>query len=527
MVSYIVMPLSNAERQALYRLRKKSGQNPKTNGGQGNKGKVPKPLDLEPSIPRVDFPPALMAIHSLSKGLGWEPETVLKMVEKTGILSQITRQNEPVHYSRFPGLYPWQIELINAIQDNTHKVVVIEGPRRGGKSNGCFTGIFESAFKTRKHWGMWGASQDSAQAILHDMVYDKTSTQMFNLLNHHIASEATYANGCEITVHATTIGDSKGLAYEGIWITEFDTIIRNNAKVFAAVIAILRSEPHIKLILDMNRDTGIYKMMREFFQTNEHVKFFQVSDDECPHLRMLGNDEIIEPLMKLAVGAAKTNEQLHNIESSNGEIFPADKMMKMLNGYEDWMRRMELRDERGERTIHRPLMTAIGVDPGFKDNTGIAINSIWNNHIYEEESKTFQGKDENGNGVSDTQIIQWVAEKAKYYGVKRIVIESNSGGLNWGQHWRDDYGLQVEFLNFEAPGHNRDRESVIRQTSQLLDEERFHFKNPEFRDTAVIYTVAEKSKRANQDHGDLVDANLWCNWYLINEAKNYEGNVAW
>jgi hypothetical protein len=268
----------------------------------------------------------------------------------------------------------------------------------------------------------------------------------------------------------------------------------------------------MKIYMCANRDTGVYKILRDLLENSENeairrrCRFYTLTEEDSPHIAATGNDELIEPLMDALWGRDKTQEQLHNVESYSGEVFDAQALVDALNGYDEWMLDMGLCDASLQRTGIRPLRTVIGVDPGFADATAITVESQYRDHVYEEESHEFHGRNERGTEVSQEHIIQFIRALAVKYGAE-ICIESNSGGLWWAKALRAQ-GLRVTMSNFTTPGTGTDRESHIRLLNQLLESGRYHYRNERFRAQAVVYSLAEKGKRANADHGDLVDAKL-------------------
>ena len=458
----------------------------------------------------------------------------METVEILKLFGQLGRigEREPPSYRRPGVLNPRQQEIVDTSQDPLVKLILIEGDRRTGKSTAAWVAVNELMFAGHRHWGLWGAKRDSASKILRDLMADRITYNELNPLVANItAMRLERVDGCTLNAHATTVADSKGFDYDGVWIEEFDQVLRDNPQVFAAIVPILRAKPNLKIIMTANRDQGAYKLMREYFADNadqsvrDAVRFFTLTRAEATHLANADNDPLIEPLMQLAVGRDKTQEQLHNIESYSGEVFNATKLMTALNGYDDWMLDMGLVDSANERSNRRPLATVIGIDPGFGDATGIACWSIYDNHVYEEESHVLYGRDEKGIGVSEEQIKQLVRSMALKYGAT-IIIEPNSGGLWWADYWEKECGLRVVRHAFAPAGKAGDRESHIRLFNTLLEEERAHYCNPQLRDQGVVYSLDEKNKSVNRGHGDLVDAVLFAVWDLMKRATQEHMEVS-
>jgi hypothetical protein len=449
---------------------------------------------------------------AITQVTGWKPIDTLEVLKTFGQLGRVG-EREPPSYRRPGILNPRQNEIIDAAQDPQVKLILIEGDRRTGKSTAAWVAINELMFAGWRDWGLWGAKRDSASKILRDLTADRiTYTELNPLIANITAMRLQRVDGCTLNAHASTVADSKGFDYDGVWIEEFDQLLRDNPAVFGAIIPILRAKPKLKIIMTANRDTGSYKLMREYLSSEvnpvfaESVRFYTLTRDEASHLADAENDPLIEPLMEVAVGRDKTQEQLHNVESYSGEVFDAQALVDALNSYDEWMLDMGLVDASLQRTGIRPLRTVIGVDPGFADATAITVESQYRDHVYEEESHEFHGRNERGTEVSQEHIIQFIRALAVKYGAE-ICIESNSGGLWWAKALRAQ-GLRVTMSNFTTPGTGTDRESHIRLLNQLLESGRYHYRNERFRAQAVVYSLAEKGKRSNADHGDLVDAKL-------------------
>ena len=370
------------------------------------------------------------------------------------------------------------------------------------------------------------------------MVNDKiTREAIYPLVARSIALKCVFTDKCEIHAHATVPSDAKGFAYPGIIIEEADQVIKDHPDVLATILGILRSEPRMKIILVANRDTGVYKIIRETLNNplnvklREKCKFFTLTSDDAPHIAATGNDEIIEPLMEALVGREKTAEQLHNVESTAGEIFPARALADAINTYDEWLLDNGIIDATGSKRM-APLCTIIGVDAGFGDSTGVFIESLYGDHVYEEESVMFTGKDPKGkykpqaNEVMEDDIKTFVATKAKEYGAS-IVISSDSGGRWWGQDWEINNFLTVQYINFQPDGKLGDCESMCRELNHLITSGRFHFKNPELRTQLTIYNKLKRREQKSRNHGDLADACLFATWKIMEALITKGQTVAW
>lgn len=452
--------------------------------------------------------------------------------EVVDFLNEATTKEVPT-YTRPPMLNAKQNQIIDTIELDNVRLVAIEGPRRSGKSNCWFVAARELGFCGYTHWGLWGAKEDSASIILRQMSQDKVSRDQIGPLiaQNSIATILRFKDGVDIRAHATVPADAKGFAYMGVIIEEADQVIAKHPDVIGIILGIMRSEPNMKIILVMNRDSGPYKLVRDALLNDERLRekcrFFTLDEVDSPHIAATGNDDIIEPLMRALVGKDKTDEQLHNIESQDGELFNVNAMMHCFNEYDEWMRHVHLLDDAGQRTRKRPARTVVSVDPGFGHPTGIFVASMIENHIYEEESWEYCGKDDRGVSVTEDFIKTRVAELARKYGA-HIICESNSGGLFWMQFWKQYAGLKgVYAQNFGGEGKANDRVVFVKKMNQLIEEQRFHFKSDDLRTQLMIYNPAERDTTENSGKGDKADASIHAVWFLTNQAKNDGKKQSW
>ena len=243
------------------------------NSGQSDSQKLDQKSKLDTTIPSqkpdtkqgqiatnqffsLDFlSPATQALISKAKDIpAWLAPTVMQQFEDH------FRKKENLTWFRPGILNPKQNQIIDAMVDSHTQVVVVMGPRRTGKSTGGYIGVCENVVEgQRLHWGMWGATEHSACKILNDVWKDQiTWEETHHLITNKTFKRITFKNGGSLEVNPTTVSGSKGMAYQGIWLTEFDQILKDNPDAVASIVGILRSEPQLKLLLDMNMGSGAY-----------------------------------------------------------------------------------------------------------------------------------------------------------------------------------------------------------------------------------------------------------------------------
>lgn len=423
--------------------------------------------------------------------------------------------------------------IIDAAQNPKVRVIFIEGPRRTGKSTAGFIIIYEEGLNGNKKWGVWGATEDSASKILRDITQDPNFPDLTCHVSNATAQRVTCDNGVIIEAHASKVSDAKGLQYGGVWITEFDQLLRTQPLVFGAILAILRSEPRMKIILDANSDTGAYKMFKETFlsmpeNVQEQVRFFTLLREDVTHIPE-DADDLLKPLMEAAMGKDKVAEQLYNTESFEGECFNVRGVVEAFNGYDEWMMDAGFFDPTKARTRKVPERVVIAIDPGHSHATGIFIAGISGGHVFELESYEFVGKRLGAKAsqqpVTEDYLKDFVAGKAHEY-LADVVCETNSGGAWWMDHWRRSAGTKgVHASDFGKKGTKNDRNGFIHVLSMLINEARFHFCNDQLRAQLTSYNPDDRDKTEWKNKGDLADACLHAVQFLISKEKRLKQTV--
>jgi hypothetical protein len=359
---------------------------------------------------------------------------------------------------------------------------------------------------------------------MRDVRYDQFSYQEVDpIIVDTTAQKLTLANGAVLTAHASVPSDAKGFKASVIWFEEFDQLLRLQPKTIAAAVGVLLSEPNARLVITANKDTGAYKLFEDLLTKPEYaedVKFFSIDDTQAPHIEAAGNTGIVKAFMTATVGADYAEQQIHNQDSYEGEVFHVQDVMDANNTYDYWMGNVKPRPDR----------VVIGIDPGQGHATGIMILGQHNDHLYEIESHEFVGKRLDKAGaliapkthqkqVSEDYIKTFITEKAHALHAD-IVCETNSGGAWWMQHWREQPGIKiVKPSDFGKPGTRNDRNGFIHELSQLLGDGKFHFKNDQLRSQLISYNPDDRESVEWSNKGDLADATLHAAHYIIKKEK--------
>lgn len=468
--------LINKSKKSSKKRKKKRSLNNKSSKGSGTH--APNPVITGSSIKDIFMNAALNGDLKAGEYILEHPALFIKQA--------------PLKYDRPTFLNPRQNDIIDLIQ--MYKIIFIEGDRRTGKSTAGWVAVTELVINGTLKWDMWAGKEQSAIRLHHDMYRDPLLHAMNQkLVASHTAKKTKWINGGELNIHATTVIDSKGIGGDGIILEEFDQIIKKNPEAIAAIFAILRDKPDMKMILLANQGSGAYKLFKEIFkdkQFEKDIKFVTLTYEHSPHIQLAGNDPLISKVLKATMGTEYMKSQLANEESFEGEAFNAVRVSEAIESYDDFMKSM------GNNT---PIDAVIGVDPGFAHATGVFCCGVYQGHIFEIESHQLYGKN-----TSEDSIKAVVTDMAKSYGAK-IVCESNSGGLHWLRHWKNQ-GLYARAQNFASDSKPRDSRSYyMRQLKLLLEQHKFHFCNTDLRNQLLIY---DPDKNKLDAKGDLADAAL-------------------
>ena len=405
-------------------------------------------------------------------------------------------------------LWPEQEKLIDAILDPSIKVILVHGSRRTGKSTGLWLGLCEYQLVHRAPMILVGAKEDSAAAILKDMVNDTLSKKDTDRLIAYTHGRLrmmglTFLTGQELKVAATTTTGVKGLASGLVWIEEWDQVLREHPKVYADAVAIALSEPNMKIIMSANQDTGVFKQAKEDLEKyGNQCVVFEFTPEVCPHVEILDNSGLVHELMAGAMGDDYANSQLKNTESHIGEVFNSKAVMDAFNQYDEWAVSFGIIRE-NNIPLYDPIKSYVCLDPGFGHPTGIVVVHALRAHCWCDYAKDLTGAEVE----DDDEILRLAADLATEYGAE-IIIENGQWGSSYWMKKLRNRGFTVHGRKFQGRGKANDRSDHIKHLNGLLNARRFHTDQRNLKKGLGIYNPEMREKQAEGYKGDKVDALL-------------------
>ncbi len=461
---------------------------------------------IDSSGPKVAYSNPSDMMRDIAMGNATNPTTVqltaLKhMLENPGLYGQ-KEQKPPISIPKI--LNPKQLEISAAITDENTQFVIIEGDRRTGKSTIVWWAIHEDIWNgTRKEWGMWAAIEQTAIKIHSDVYGDVITWKETSVMHRGHTQKRTAILDGGLTINATTVSASSGKKYEGIWIDELHTVLADNPKVLATIAAILRSEPHLKMVLSMNKGTGAYEVFLDDFKDmiiSGRAKFFTLEKSDCEHISDEA-DEACRILMTAAMGEEFAQLQLDNVANETGQPFPPRLIMECMSEYDSYIDGIQDHIDKME------YMATVGVDPGFTHATGYMCLGLYRGTIFELESGMLKGKN------NDEERIKAVIGEVADSHCANIRSESNSGGLHWMKFWREVLGIDATASNFNSsPNSAFSRTNMIKLVRGMMNLHRIVFFNSDLKRQLLKYNP---EKDVNDSKGDLADAFIHAAAYLI------------
>ncbi len=408
-----------------------------------------------------------------------------------------------------------QKEIINAITDNTTRLIIIEGDRRTGKSTSVWVAILENMWNNiRTKVGMWAATEETCNKIHNDVFADKITWSMTKSLQRgHTTTRTRFINNGVIETHATKMSDASGLQYSMIWIDEFHQVLKDNGEAFATIAGIVRSEPNLKVVLSCNMGTGAYQLLKKkLSKSTVNYKMFTLLKSDVTHISDEG-DELATVLME-AYDQDFADAQLKNIYNATGDVFDYQSLVDAWEGYPLMI---------STKPIARYKI--LSIDPsGAGHPFGWYIGAVdgKGENFWEIESGELQlGKSlddlESGEKWSWDRIMVFFIQKCKKLNVDLVIMESNSGGnamkLKFSQN-----NLHAMNQNFAPVGKRGSRNAMIHMSRSLFDDRVINIKSEGLRDQLLIYDPEVHNKEKYK--GDRPDAMLHCNWRLAQKTKS-------
>ena len=275
---------------------------------------------------------------------------------------------------------PKQHLIIDAIADKSIKVVFVDGEKRTGKSTCGFLGICECIWNgTQLRWGFWAKTEKLAMKIHRDIKNDPISVASTQPLykGKGSALRTLFFNGGLFEVNATSNPNSiSGQAYEGVWIDEMHSVLKDNPRTFAMIAMILRSEPNIKILLTANQGGIAFQELKNKLSEvldETQIAFFSLTKDDVPHITD-ESDALVRIFVETSAGDDMAAQFLDNaVIREDGLYYPDDDVEICAKPYK--IPNMEQFDRIG-----------CGVDWGDSHDTAITVWGFLDNQGYELET---------------------------------------------------------------------------------------------------------------------------------------------
>jgi len=490
--------------------------------------------DLLKLMDQIDLPKGLkefLMVTKLAQTIipGWRPQDSSDWLKDP---PQINKTIEIISYTRSKVWAPKQEEIMNAIQISH---AAIEGDKQTGKTTCTFAGIMEDCIMNETHWHFFAQNGNNAQRL-----YIKARDDMPNaeFKPYYAAVSSTKCTIKNIhntisifEIHNTTINDVSGCT-GNVWIDEVDKVLKDNPQVIATAAALLRSKPQYKLIFSMNKGSGVYALLVEKLKKwaeeglkSINLQFLLLEKKDAPWAKgqdqtELGErDEFIGDIMEVCMGEDFVKQQLENADTGSGDAFNYVSIDDAYQMYDMYWQNIGMK---------YPAITHMAIDPsGTGHPFGVFIGGydpLKDEHI-EIESFEMQMGDPNTitrEKQSPNRINEILLEKCQKYNVKKVCIESNSGGQAIAIFLRS-HKIQVVLQNFGAKNAFNSRANYVKLANYVLDGRKIVLKYQKLKSELTIYNP-EIDK--GEHKGDAADAFLHYLWlacggmaYLMREAR--------
>jgi len=435
--------------------------------------------------------------------------------------------NKPLVYLRPPKFHAKQHEVVEAIKDPRYKLIFVEGCQRSGKSTSVFAGLHELTLESPRPLriallagkggknGRDGGSKGILADVLRDPILDKVNKQVLDLSSRTNDTIKWY-NGSELVAMDLTVASIKGADKEIVWIDELDVAIsEGNDKREAVVSAVntMLATSDFKLILSSNLDKGLYQILRdEIFKLQEEcVCSISIRKEDCPHLNredIASNYRIAKTMSDALLGEGFGQMRLEGEMTGQGDCFNFAAVNDAFDRYTLYMSIINNK---------LPPIRFMAIDPsGTGHPFGVFIGAYdpdKDEHV-EIESFEIQMGDPNTRiqeKSSPQRINELLLTKCRENGIKKVVIESNSGGQAIAIFLRN-YGIQVIEQNFGGKQCYNSRANYVTLANYLLDNRKIVLKNDKLKSELIIYNP---SINKEEFKGDVADAFLHYCWIAV------------
>ena len=495
--------------------------------------------------PNDDSAKALMDLDNLPPGLKeflqvtataqsliptWKPTDTADYIRNP---PKMQAAPEIITYSRSTIWSSKQHEIMNHLQIAN---CAIEGDKQTGKTTCTYAGIIEDCILNERHWHFFAQNGNNAQRLYIKARDDKPNAGFKPYYAAYSSTKCTIKNIYHtisiFEIHNTTINDVSGCT-GNIWIDEVDKVLKDNPQVIGTAVALLRSNPELRLVFSMNKGSGVYQLLVEKLKkwSEESGKtitlnFLLLEKKDAPWAvgkdvtELAERDEFIGDIMEVCMGEDFVKQQLENADTSSGDAFNYVSLQDAYDMYDTYWQNIGMK---------YPSITHMAIDPsGTGHPFGVFIGAydpIRDEHL-EVESFEMQMGDPNTvtrEKQSPNRINEILLEKCQKYNIKKVCIESNSGGQAIAIFLRS-HNIQVVMQNFGAKTAFNSRANYVKLANYVLDGRKIVLKYAKLKSELTIYNPDIDK---GEHKGDAADAFLHYLWlacggmaYLMREAKS-------
>jgi hypothetical protein len=448
--------------------------------------------------------------------------------------------NKPIIYIRPPSFHTKQHQIVEVIKNPKIKLIFVEGCQRSGKSTSVMAALHEVDLETNRPLrvallagkggknGRDGGSKGILADVLRDPILEEANKTVIDFASRTNES-IKWKNGMmELVAMELTVASIKGGDKEIIWIDEMDVAIsegQDKRDAVQSAVNTMLATSDFKLILSSNLDKGIYQVLREaiFELKEECVASISIRKEDCPHLNrddIASNYTIARTISDALLGDGFGKMRLEGEFTGEGDCFNYVSIQDSFDMYETYWQNIGMK---------YPSITHMAIDPsGTGHPFGVFIGAydpLRDEHI-EIESFEMQMGDPNTitrDKQSPNRINEILLEKCQKYNVKKVCIESNSGGQAIAIFLRS-HKIQVIMQNFGAKNAFNSRSNYVKLANYVLDGRKIVLKYGKLKSELTIYNPDIDK---GEHKGDAADAFLHYLWlacggmaYLMREARS-------
>jgi len=412
---------------------------------------------------------------------------------------------------------PRQMEIIDAICDPAIGIVMIEGDKRTGKSTSTFVGICQGVWEGKfNKIGLWAAGRDNAKGILKDVFNDKiTYTETYPLFKGFGSTQQKlFWNGAVLCALSTNDKSTSGLDFDCCWIDECHAVVENFPDVFDMIVMTMRAKPNIKLILSMNRGTGVYELFKTTLLRDldpSEYRFFTLTKDDVSHITEEA-DTKVRTIVRAVGGADSERRWLDNAEVRTGSSFNPVSIKAAYDQYDVFI---SFNKTEG-------VFRVLSFDPsgsGHPMGWFCGACNLDGTEFWELGSGELRLADdltdiESAMGLTPEQIRLILLNHARNHRITLFISESNMNGKEMVIFFQQ-HGFQAINQNFAGPNSKTgvSRGRMIHIVREIMDNRALYLKGAELKSNLLIYNPDEHEKSA-KFKGDVSDAFIHCIYRL-------------